>query len=224
MPAGRGRGTQPALFRREHSHVMGQLLELIHRQNHAQGRDYGRGCLGWVGRGSPGNEAERPSWFPRRISSLKAGLPAGAVSWQLQLRVLYGLRPASAGLGSALADAASPTQEPSAIAALISVFVIGTIWSRFGNPRADRFGFAIDMTILLRASRDFFVASPSLGGRVMPFNSSLSYVHVSKTHNAEGEGPCGSHARDTPRVQKQQSSTSSIPVSRTEFYLVRWLF
>jgi hypothetical protein len=130
-----------------------------------EGRDYGRGCLGWVGCGSPGNDAERPSWFPRCISSLTAGLPGGAVSRQLQLRVLYGLGPAFAGLGSALAGAASPTQEPRAIAALISVFVIR---SRFGNPTADRFRFAIDMTTLLGASRDFFISSPPLRGRVMP--------------------------------------------------------
>jgi hypothetical protein len=78
------------------------------------------------------------------------------------------LRSASAGLESALAGAASPTQEPNAIAALISVFVIRTVGSRCGNPKVDRFRFAIDMTTLRYASRDFFISSPSLGGRVMP--------------------------------------------------------
>lgn len=79
---------------------------------------------------SPGavnvGQAERPCWIPRSISSSRARLPAGAVSRQLQLRVLNGLGLALARLGSALAGAATPTQEPRAIAVVISVFVIRT--------------------------------------------------------------------------------------------------
>jgi hypothetical protein len=59
------------------------------------------------------------------------------------------LEPLLAGLGSALAGAAPTTQEPTTIAALISVFVIKTIGSGFDNPRADRFRFAINIVTLL---------------------------------------------------------------------------
>ena len=60
-------------------------------------------------------------------------------------------------LRRALAGAAATTQEPRTIAALISVFVIRTVGSRFCNPTADRFGFAIDIVTLLLASEGFLV-------------------------------------------------------------------
>jgi len=83
--------------------------------------------LGWVGGGSPGNEAERPTRIPRSISSLGARLPGGAVSRQPQLRAPNGFGSVPLGFGSALAGAAPTTQEPTAIAALTSIFVI-TWW------------------------------------------------------------------------------------------------
>jgi hypothetical protein len=70
----------------------------------------------------PGNGAERPARIPRSISSLRAGLPAEAVSWQLQLRAPNGFGSAPIGFGSALADAAPPTLAPRTIAALTSIF------------------------------------------------------------------------------------------------------
>ena len=85
--------------------------------------NYGCGCLGWVDGGRPG-QAERASRMPRPISSLRAGLPGGAVSWQLHLRPPNGFGSVPIASGSALAGAATPTQEPSAIAALTSIFVI----------------------------------------------------------------------------------------------------
>jgi len=72
---------------------------------------------------------ERPSRIPRSISSLRAGLPGGAVFrlQLLQLRAPNGCGSVLIGLGSALAGAAPATQEPRAIAALTSIFVI-TWW------------------------------------------------------------------------------------------------
>lgn len=86
--------------------------------------NYGFGCWGWVGAGSPGNQAEWPCWSPRFISAVRAGLPGGAVSRQLQLRPPNGFGPVPAEFGSALAGAAPTTREPRMIAALTSIFVI----------------------------------------------------------------------------------------------------
>src|SRR6516225_3905277 len=57
------------------------------------------------------------------ISSLRAGLSAGAFSWRL-LKPLNGFGSAPNAFGSALACAAPPTRKPTAIAALASIFVI----------------------------------------------------------------------------------------------------
>jgi hypothetical protein len=48
MPAGHRRVTQPTHFRCERPHVTGQLLELIHRQNHFL-RDEITGGVAWAG-------------------------------------------------------------------------------------------------------------------------------------------------------------------------------
>jgi hypothetical protein len=75
----------------------------------------------WVQAVGPGGQPERPAWIPRCSSfAVTAGLSGGAVSWQLQVRLLNGLGPALAGPVSALAGAAATTQEPRTIAALIS--------------------------------------------------------------------------------------------------------
>jgi hypothetical protein len=92
-----------------------------------QNVDYGWGWLGWAGAGSPGTETERPSRIPRFISSLSAGLSAGAVSRQLQARVPNGFGSVPIEFGLALAGAAPATKQPRAIAALTSIFVI-TWW------------------------------------------------------------------------------------------------
>jgi hypothetical protein len=63
----------------------------------------------------------------------------------LQLRPPNGFESVLDGPVPALAGAANPTPEPRTMAALISVLVIRTFGSRFCNPRADRFRFAIDM-------------------------------------------------------------------------------
>src|ERR1700741_1950366 len=96
--------------------------------------------------------AERPSRIPRSTCSPRAWRLAEAIFWQLQLRAPNGFGWLAGEFGSALAGAAPTTQEPTTIAALISVFVIRTIGSGFGNPRADRFRFAINITTLLLAS------------------------------------------------------------------------
>jgi hypothetical protein len=108
-----------------------------------------QGWLGWAGAGSHGNGAARASRIPRSISSLIAGPSAGAVSWQLQVRLPNGFGWVPDEFGSALAAAAPTRQQPRTIAAPTSIFVIRTLVSEFGNPRADCFGFAINMTILL---------------------------------------------------------------------------
>lgn len=64
--------------------------------------------LGWIGGVGPGNSAELPSRIPRSISCLKAGLPGGAVSRQLQLRPPNGFGAVSIEFGSAPAGAAPP--------------------------------------------------------------------------------------------------------------------
>jgi hypothetical protein len=87
-----------------------------------------------------------PSWIPRSSSSLVKELLAGAVAWQLQPRSPNGFVWVSDGFGSALAGAAATTQEPRTIAAPTSIFVIRTLGSKFNNPRADCFGFAINIT------------------------------------------------------------------------------
>jgi uncharacterized RmlC-like cupin family protein len=73
-----------------------------------QARRHGS-CWGWVDGESLGNKAVRPSWIPRSIPSLRAELPGGAVSRQLQLRPPNGFGELPIGVGSALAGAAPPT-------------------------------------------------------------------------------------------------------------------
>jgi hypothetical protein len=94
------------------------------------------GCRGWVDGASPANQAERPSRIPCSISSLRVGLPGGAVSRQLHLRPLneYGALPI--GVGSALTGAAPPTQEPRATAAPTNKFWIPR-WRTLVEPQKD---------------------------------------------------------------------------------------
>jgi hypothetical protein len=65
---------------------------------------------------------------------LKAGPPAGALSRQLQLRVLNGLGAVLAGFESPLAGAAPETQTPTATTALTSILVIDIATCPFSMP------------------------------------------------------------------------------------------
>jgi hypothetical protein len=91
-------------------------------------RDQGRGRPVLVDVGSPGNGVERPSRIPRSTSPLRTGLPGGAVSSQLQLRVLNGFGSLPTECGSALARVVPATPTTRAIARAKSSCVI--TWSR----------------------------------------------------------------------------------------------
>lgn len=102
----------------------------------------------WPGGGSPGNQSVRPSRIPRLIFSLSSGLPVGAVSRPLDLRVLKGFGSVPAESGSAPAGGAPPTQQPRAIAMPTGNLV--TSW----RYRADRSGCAVGIAALLSACDD----------------------------------------------------------------------
>jgi hypothetical protein len=86
--------------------------------------DHGHGYPGGAGAGAPGDQAETPFWIPRSISSFRAGLPAGVVSRQPQLRVLNAFWSTPVEFVSALASAAPSITAPTAIAMLTSTLVI----------------------------------------------------------------------------------------------------
>ena len=127
---GRWRGQVPLSLNhiRHDDHVR---LQPVRRRQHGghvnqQPRRHGD-CRGWVDGDSPGNQAVRPSRIPRSISSLRTGLPGGAVSRQLQLRPPNEFGTLPIGFGSAPTGAAPPTEDPRATATTISIFVI-TWW------------------------------------------------------------------------------------------------
>jgi hypothetical protein len=69
-----------------------------------------------------------------QFSLLRAGLSAGAVAWRLELKPLCGFGSAPNAFGSALACAAPPTRQPTAIAALTSIFLIDITGISFQPP------------------------------------------------------------------------------------------